>query len=84
LTGSFLDDEDAGSPLLFKLYPWEDLLRDDYADHIAGSGCLFLEHPHGRPLLPNNGAAARVLGWENVSRTTRNLLRRRFFEHDVG
>lgn len=52
--GQFLDDEDRRIAVLFKLYPWEDLLRDDYAAHIAGSGCLFLE-PAWKALLSNKG-----------------------------
>ena len=52
--GQFLDDEDRRIAVLFKLYPWEDLLRDEYADHIAGSGCLFLEPPW-KALVSNKG-----------------------------
>ena len=52
--GQFLDDEDRRIAVLFKLYPWEDLLRDDYADHVAGSGCLFLE-PAWKAVLSNKG-----------------------------
>ena len=52
--GQFLDDQDRRIAVLFKLYPWEDLLRDDYASHIAGSGCLFLE-PAWKALLSNKG-----------------------------
>ena len=52
--GQFLDDENRRIAVLFKLYPWEDLLRDDYANHIAGSGCLFLE-PAWKALLSNKG-----------------------------
>ncbi|MEQ5869449.1 glutathionylspermidine synthase family protein [Sagittula sp. NFXS13] len=52
--GHFLDDQDRRIGVLFKLYPWEDLLRDDYAAHIAGSGCLFLE-PAWKALLSNKG-----------------------------
>lgn len=52
--GQFLDDEDRRIAVLFKLYPWEDLLRDDYAARIAGSGCLFLE-PAWKALLSNKG-----------------------------
>ncbi|WP_050527895.1 glutathionylspermidine synthase family protein [Pseudorhodobacter aquimaris] len=52
--GQFLDDEDRVIGVLFKLYPWEDLLRDEYADHIAGSRCLFLE-PAWKALLSNKG-----------------------------
>ncbi len=52
--GQFLDDEDRRIAVLFKLYPWEDLFLDDYADHIDGSGCLFLE-PAWKALLSNKG-----------------------------
>lgn len=52
--GQFLDSEDRVIGTLFKLYPWEDLLADDYARHIAGSGCLFLE-PAWKALLSNKG-----------------------------
>ena len=52
--GQFLDDEDRRIAVLFKLYPWEDLLRDDYANHIDGSGCLFLE-PAWKAVLSNKG-----------------------------
>ncbi|MDC0738892.1 glutathionylspermidine synthase family protein [Cognatishimia sp. SS12] len=50
----FLDDEDRVIATLFKLYPWEDLLRDDYAAHLAAAGCLMLE-PAWKALLSNKG-----------------------------
>ncbi|MEC9197412.1 MAG: glutathionylspermidine synthase family protein, partial [Pseudomonadota bacterium] len=40
--------------ILFKLYPWEDLLRDDYANHLASSGCQMIE-PAWKALLSNKG-----------------------------
>lgn len=52
--GQFVDDQDRVIGTLFKLYPWEDLLRDDYARHIGGSGCLFLE-PAWKALVSNKG-----------------------------
>lgn len=52
--GQFLDDQDRVMGVLFKLYPWEDLLREDYARHIANSNCLFLE-PAWKALLSNKG-----------------------------
>lgn len=52
--GQFVDDQDRVIGTLFKLYPWEDLLRDDYARHIRGSGCLFLE-PAWKALVSNKG-----------------------------
>ena len=30
---------------LFKLYPWEDMLRDDFARNLAASGTRFIEPP---------------------------------------
>ncbi len=53
-TGQFADDEDRAIGVLFKLYPWEDMLRDDFADAIAGSRCLFLEPPW-KAVLSNKG-----------------------------
>lgn len=52
--GQFLDGEDRVMETLFKLYPWEDLLQDDYASHIVGSGCMFLE-PAWKAVLSNKG-----------------------------
>lgn len=52
--GQFLDAEDRVIETLFKLYPWEDFLVDDYAHHIKGSGCMFLE-PAWKALLSNKG-----------------------------
>ncbi|WP_339112328.1 glutathionylspermidine synthase family protein [Thioclava sp. GXIMD2076] len=48
----FLDDEDRVIGTLFKLYPWEDLLRDDYAQYLAGAGVQYLE-PAWKALLSN-------------------------------
>ena len=76
--GQFLDDEDRRIAVLFKLYPWEDLLRDDYANHIAGSGCLFLE-PAWKALLSNKGLLPVL--WEMFEGHP-NLLPA-FFEADV-
>ncbi len=77
--GQFLDDEDRRMAVLFKLYPWEDLLRDDYADHIAGSGCLFLE-PAWKALLSNKGLLPVL--WQMFEGHP-NLLPA-FFEHDIA
>lgn len=52
--GQFLDSDDRVIGTLFKLYPWEDLLRDDYASRIAGSGCMFLE-PAWKAVVSNKG-----------------------------
>ena len=59
--GQFIDDQDRVIGTLFKLYPWEDLLRDDYARRIAGAGCLFIE-PAWKAVVSNK-ALLPVL-WE--------------------
>lgn len=41
--GQFADGEDRVIGALFKLYPWEDLLLDPFAEHVAASGCRFIE-----------------------------------------
>ena len=77
--GQFLDDQDRRIAVLFKLYPWEDLLRDDYAAHIQGSGCLFLE-PAWKALLSNKGLLPVL--WQMFEGHP-NLLPA-FFEADVA
>ncbi len=77
--GQFLDAEDRVIAVLFKLYPWEDLLRDDYAQHISGSGCLFLE-PAWKALLSNKGILPVL--WQMFEGHP-NLLPA-FFEQDVA
>ncbi|QFS83249.1 Putative acid--amine ligase YgiC [Roseivivax sp. THAF40] len=77
--GQFLDDQDRRIAVLFKLYPWEDLLRDPYADHIAGSGCLFLE-PAWKALLSNKGLLPVL--WQMFEGHP-NLLPA-FFEADIA
>ncbi|MDB6177185.1 glutathionylspermidine synthase family protein [Paracoccus sp. Z330] len=52
--GQFLDADNRVMETLFKLYPWEDLLQDEYATHIAGSGCMFLE-PAWKAVVSNKG-----------------------------
>lgn len=77
--GQFLDDESRRMAVLFKLYPWEDLLRDGYADHIQGSGCLFIE-PAWKALLSNKGLLPVL--WQMFEGHP-NLLPA-FFEQDVA
>ncbi|WP_240664773.1 glutathionylspermidine synthase family protein [Paenirhodobacter ferrireducens] len=43
--GRFADAEGWPVRYLFKLYPWENLLREPFAEYLAGSGCTFLEPP---------------------------------------
>ena len=77
--GQFLDDENRRIAVLFKLYPWEDLLRDDYAKHITGSGCLFLE-PAWKATLSNKGLLPVL--WQMFEGHP-NLLPA-FFEQDIA
>lgn len=76
--GQFLDDQERVIGVLFKLYPWEDLLREDYANHIATSGCMFLEPPW-KALLSNKGLLPVL--WQMFEGHA-NLLPA-FFEQDV-
>ncbi|MFT4013622.1 MAG: glutathionylspermidine synthase family protein [Paracoccus sp. (in: a-proteobacteria)] len=52
--GQFADDQSRVIGTLFKLYPWEDMLRDDFAAHLAGSGTRFIEPPW-KAVLSNKG-----------------------------
>ena len=52
--GQFTDDQDRVIGALFKLYPWEDLLRDSFGAHVASSGCRFLE-PAWKAVVSNKG-----------------------------
>lgn len=60
-SGRLLDDQARVIGTLFKLYPWEDFLRDDAADALIGSGTRFLEPPW--KALVSNKALLAVL-WE--------------------
>jgi glutathionylspermidine synthase len=53
-TGQFADAEDRVIGTLFKLYPWEDLLRDPFAEHLVTSTCRFIEPPW-KALVSNKG-----------------------------
>ena len=59
--GQFTDGEDRVIAALFKLYPWEDLLRDPFADAIATAQCRFIEPPW--KALVSNKAILPVL-WQ--------------------
>jgi glutathionylspermidine synthase len=50
--GQFLDSEDRVIGALFKLYPWEDLLADPFAEHLANAQCRFIE-PAWKAILSN-------------------------------
>ena len=50
--GQFADGEDRVIGTLFKLYPWEDLLRDEFSAHLRGSGVRMIE-PAWKALVSN-------------------------------
>ncbi len=59
--GNFLDHEDFRIGALFKLYPWEDLMREEFAAHIPRSKTIFIE-PAWKAILSNK--AMLPLLWE--------------------
>jgi glutathionylspermidine synthase len=52
--GQFVDHNDLLIRHIFKLYPWEDMLREDFARNIAASNTQFIE-PAWKSLLSNKG-----------------------------
>lgn len=44
-TNQFTDDQNRIMWAMVNLYPWEDMLRDDFAQYIADSSCQFVEPP---------------------------------------
>lgn len=50
----FTDEEEREIRACFKLYPWEWMLRDEFAAHIPESGCRFIE-PAWKLLFSNKG-----------------------------
>jgi glutathionylspermidine synthase len=60
-SGRLVDDEARIIGTLFKLYPWEDFLRDEAAEALSESGTRFLEPPW--KALVSNKALLAVL-WE--------------------
>ena len=59
--GQFADEQDRVIGTLFKLYPWEDMLRDEFAAHLQPSGTRFIEPPW-KAVLSNKGILALL--WE--------------------
>lgn len=53
----FLDGDDRVIGTIFKLYPWEDLLLDDFATLIPGANTAFIE-PAWKAVLSNKGLMA--------------------------
>jgi len=52
--GRFVDDENWLIQAMFKLYPWEQMLRDDYAEPLPNAEITVLE-PAWKSLLSNKG-----------------------------
>jgi glutathionylspermidine synthase len=52
--GQFCDSEARVIGAFFKLYPWEDMLRDDFAEHLPASNCKILE-PAWKAIVSNKG-----------------------------
>lgn len=52
--GKFVDEAGVLIAAMFKLYPWEDLLREPYAEHLPKSDTIFLE-PAWKAVLSNKG-----------------------------
>lgn len=75
----FADADSRVIGTLFKLYPWEDLLRDPFADHLADAGLRMIE-PAWKALVSNK-AILPVL-WQ-IAPGHPNLLPA-FFMDDVA
>ena len=75
--GRFVDDENWLIQALFKLYPWEQMLRDDYAEPLPRADVTVLE-PAWKALLSNKGLLPLL--WERHAGHP-NLLAA-FFEND--
>lgn len=77
--GRFVDQDNFIIQALFKLYPWEDMFREDYAANIKGAKTRFLE-PAWKAVLSNKGMLPLL--WAR-SPGHPNLLPA-FFEDDPG
>ena len=75
--GRFVDQDDYIVQAIFKLYPWEDMFREEYAGKIGGSKTLWLEPPW-KAILSNKGLLPLL--WERHARHP-NLLAA-YFEDD--
>lgn len=75
--GRFVDEENWLIQALFKLYPWEQMLRDDYAEPLPTADVLVLE-PAWKALLSNKGILPLL--WERHAGHP-NLLEA-YFEDD--
>lgn len=74
--GQFVDQHDAPIRWLFKLYPWEFMVRDTYAGKLAACDTTFLEPPW-KMLLSNKGILPLL--WERYPEHP-NLLPAWFYD----
>lgn len=79
-SGQFVDEEMTVIDTLFKLFPWEDLMRSAYDEQLARSHTRFLE-PAWKAVLSNK--AMLPLLWER-HRGHRNLLPCAFADSPEG
>lgn len=75
--GRFVDDENWLIQAMFKLYPWEQMLRDDYAEPLPDAQVTVLE-PAWKALLSNKGLLPLL--WER--HTGHPNLLASYFERD--
>lgn len=59
-TNEFLDLEDNTISNLFKLYPWEDLANNDYADKILNTNSIRFIEPSWKMLLSNKALLPKL------------------------
>jgi glutathionylspermidine synthase len=78
--GAFVGEDGTLIAALFKLYPWEDMLREPYARHLAASKTRFLE-PAWKALLSNKGMLPLL--WER-HRDHPNLLPAAFADDEAA
>ncbi|BAT60311.1 putative acid--amine ligase YjfC [Variibacter gotjawalensis] len=52
--GLFVDQKDVPIELMFKLYPWEWMMREEFGASLPGSGTQFIEPPW-KAILSNKG-----------------------------
>ena len=76
--GRFVDQDNYIIQALFKLYPWEEMFREDYAEKIGASKTQFLE-PAWKAILSNKGMLPML--WDRNAGHP-NLLPA-FFEDDA-
>ncbi|PZQ59560.1 MAG: hypothetical protein DI544_10455 [Sphingomonas taxi] len=78
--GQFVDEDSVLIAALFKLYPWEDMLREPYAAHLPATRTLFLE-PAWKAILSNKGMLPLL--WDR-HRGHPNLLPAAFADDAAG